>query len=139
MTAIAEIAPQNEAGAPAPDQPSKPPRHLAVAPQPPSGVNEKLTPALGRANRRTGRYTDDPEFAAGTARMIRQLGERAGATDASVLKSLIDLHDVIDEAVRNAARELNADKPGLKGLSWQAIGDELGMTRQAAWQKWGRD
>ena len=70
--------------------------------------------------------------------MIRQLGIRAGKADASVLKDLLSLHAVIDEAAASAAYALNAGGPGQPPLSWGTIASELGVTRQAAWQAWGK-
>jgi hypothetical protein len=46
---------------------------------------------------------------------------------------MTDLADEIDSAIGQAVKGLRAF-----GYSWAEIGSRLGVTRQAAWQRWGR-
>ena len=45
---------------------------------------------------------------------------------------MTDLADEIDDATRQAVDGLRDS-----GYSWAEIGSRLGITRQAAWQRWG--
>jgi len=45
---------------------------------------------------------------------------------------MTDLADEIDSAISQAVAGLRA-----LGYSWAEIGSRLGITRQAAWQRWG--
>jgi len=104
----------------------------AVATDPPEPAYDAAS-GVNRGLRKTARRkVDEDDIAKTAARLIRNLGVRAGQTDASVLKDLLALHEVIDEVAGTAARALH-DR---EGLSWGVIGSELGITRQAARQKW---
>jgi len=79
------------------------------------------------------RPKETSEVAAGARRMIRAVGVRIGDGDLDSFSYLLDLHETIDEATRYACAKLRADH----GVSWADIALRLGVTRQAAAQKWG--
>lgn len=65
-------------------------------------------------------------------RMLRALVARATDGDLFALESLANLERAIPEAVEAAARGAHA---GEAGYSWGEIGRELGISRQAAHQR----
>ena len=102
-------------------------------------VNGALTPDRPVADRRrTGRgrsprtvETDD--FAAFARRIVAAHGRRIAAGDIEGLAVLAGLADDVDRALADAVAGLRA-----AGWSWADIGARLGMSRQAAQQRWGR-
>ena len=95
---------------------------------PQSGVNRRLTP-----NRRPKTVEND-EYAAFLRRAIRAFGRRMGQGDIDALADAAFLADQLDTAIRTAIKGLRA-----RGYSWADIGRQLGVTRQAAQQRWGGD
>lgn len=75
---------------------------------------------------------DNVEYARGFAgRVIRRLGERvAGCYEGEDLAALAALRADVDAALAVAVAGMRA-----QGCSWRVIGDELGMTRQAAHER----
>jgi hypothetical protein len=90
-------------------------------------VNGGLTPNRGRP------VTGNPEYAAFAWRILRACSRRVAAGDVESLTHLVGLSDDIDSAIRQAVDGLRA-----AGYSWAEIGARLGITRQAAQQRWGR-
>lgn len=72
------------------------------------------------------------------ARIVRRAGVRVGEVyEGRDLRALADLRATLDDAVRVAVEGMRA-----QGVSWQVIGDELGISRQAAHKTYaypGRD
>ncbi|KQQ65204.1 hypothetical protein [Microbacterium sp. Leaf320] len=67
-------------------------------------------------------------------RIIRRAGERVAEADDWELAELVSLVDDVDRAVRRAvAGQREA------GRSWQYIGDALGIKRQSAQERYGKD
>ena len=66
---------------------------------------------------------------------VRPVGtaRRVAASDPTALRDLVAMRAALDEAIDDAAVELHA-----AGYSWTDIGRELGVTRQAARQRWGK-
>lgn len=73
-----------------------------------------------------------PEVAAGAARMIRAVGRRV-SDDADNLVLLVELQATAEQALRDAALACHE-----AGWSWSEIADRLGVTRQAARQRFAR-
>jgi hypothetical protein len=73
-------------------------------------------------------------YAGFARRIVRAFGKRIGAGDVAALPELVALRDEIDEAIVKAVEELRAEP---WSYSWQQIADVLGITRQAAQQKYG--
>jgi hypothetical protein len=95
-------------------------------------VKPALTP-VPRQNRRRDVVEND-EFAAFTRRIIRAHGRRVATGDVEALRDLVALSTVIDDAIGQAVTGLRAF-----GYSWAEIGNRLGISRQAAQQRWGGD
>lgn len=75
---------------------------------------------------------ENGEFAAFSRRIIRAHARRVGAADPTALRDLVELREALDTAIDDAATKLHA-----AGFSWTEIGNELGVSRQAARQRWG--
>ena len=103
-----------------------------------STVNPTLTP--NRPNRprpdRTTRarrnVVENDDYAAFTRRIIAAHGRRIARGDIEGLSTLAALATDIDHAFQEAITGLRA-----AGFSWADIGDRLGISRQAAQQRWG--
>ncbi len=90
-----------------------------------SGVNATLTG--GQAPR----VVENSEFAAFGRRIIRAAGRRIAAGDVEALPDLAALSADLDAAITTAVTGLRA-----AGYSWGEIASRLGVTRQAAHQRW---
>jgi hypothetical protein len=107
-----------------PAQPS--PRQ--ATPRPAAGtVNDTLTPKRRRP------VTENPEYAAFARRILRAYSRRVATGDVESLTHMISLADDINDAIAQAVAGLRD-----AGYSWAEIGSRLGVTRQAAQQRWGR-
>lgn len=97
-------------------------------------VNRPLTPIPLQRRRET---VENTEFAAFAKRILRAYSRRVGdEADIEALADLVALSSVIDDAISAAVRGLrNANPP----YSWADIGRVLGITKQAAQQRWGGD
>lgn len=76
---------------------------------------------------------ENSEYAAFVARCVRAAGRRVAAGDIDGLAELVQLRAEMDEAITTAVRGLRAE-PHCQ--SWAAIARVLGITRQAAMQRW---
>ena len=101
-------------------------------------VNLPLTPN-SRGGHRSGRVpgtgrkrVENDDYAAFTRRVLTAHGRRIAAGDIEGLTALAALAADIDTATRTAVTGLRA-----AGYSWADIGSRLGMTRQAAQQRFG--
>jgi hypothetical protein len=92
------------------------------------GVNTALTP-----NRRLRPVVENDDYAAFTRRVVAAHGRRIAANgDIDALAQLVNLGDDIETAVQDAVTGLRG-----YGYSWAEIALRLGITRQAAQQRWG--
>lgn len=90
-------------------------------------VNGGLTPKRRRP------VTENPEYAAFARRILQAYSRRVATGDVESLPHLISLANEVDSIIQDAVSGLrNA------GYSWAEIGTRLGITRQAAQQRWGR-
>jgi hypothetical protein len=105
-----------------PDDPSLP----ASAPGE-NTVKTRLTP-----NRRT-RLVENDDYAAFARRILRAYARRIADGDVEALIAMTGLAAEIDTAIGQAVTGLRAF-----GYSWAEIGARLGITRQAAQQRWGQ-
>ena len=89
-------------------------------------VNESLT-----ANR-AARPVENGEYAAFARRVLRAYARRVATGDIDALTHMTDLSADVDAAIGQAVTGLRGF-----GYSWADIGTRLGITRQAAQQRWG--
>lgn len=82
--------------------------------------------------KRRKRYTDTEAFGRMMERMLHAYGLRVGAADMPDLQQLLALQEVLDDITADAILALRAT-----GYSWADIAETMGVTRQAAQQKWG--
>lgn len=99
-------------------------------------VNDTLTPRRrgGTPRRRAKGTVETADYVAMTRRILRALGRRVGQVDLAELPALAGLAAELDGVLGDAARRLHDDC----GYSWAEIGRELGVSRQAAQQRFGR-
>ena len=81
------------------------------------------------------RVVENYDYAAFLRRVVRAYGRRVAAGDIDSVYDMARLADDVDAAIRDAITELRARH----GYSWADIGLRLGVTRQAAQQRWGGD
>jgi hypothetical protein len=81
---------------------------------------------------RAARPVENDEFAAFARRVLRAYARRVATGDIDALTSMTTLSADIDTAIGQAVAGLRA-----LGYSWADIGTRLGITRQAAQQRWG--
>ena len=90
-----------------------------------SSVNKPLTP------NRTRSTVENPEYAAFARRVLRAYARRVADGDVGALIPMFGLAAEIHDAITQAVKGLRAT-----GYSWAEIGSRLGITRQAAHQRW---
>ena len=90
-------------------------------------VKTTLTP------NRTGRVVENDQYAAFARRVLRAYARRVATGDVEALTLMLGLSAEIDTAISQAVSGLRQF-----GYSWAEIGSRLGITRQAAQQRWGR-
>lgn len=86
---------------------------------------------------RTSRQRTEYETEVYTAmlrRMVKGLGRRVAEGNPDDLAGAVELARLLDETIGEAARRMVDEQ----GLTWQQLGDALGMTRQGAYQRFGR-
>ena len=93
----------------------------------PSTVKTALTP-----NRRTRARVENDDYAAFARRIVAAHGRRIAAGDVERLRDLVALAEEVDRATAVAVAGLRR-----AGFSWAEIASRLGITRQAAQQRWG--
>lgn len=84
----------------------------------------------------TPRYRETPELTGAARRMIRAVAKRC-ETDVEALADLAQLRDEIDAALVAAVAGARSGEQ-VAAYSWADVGRVLGMTRQAAQQRFGR-
>ena len=89
-------------------------------------VNTPLTPGGARP------VVENDAYAAFARRILRTNARRIATGDIESLTLMTRLADDIEVAIRDAVTGLRAS-----GYSWAEIGTRLGVTRQAAQQRWG--
>ena len=92
----------------------------------PDTVKTALTP------NRPARLVENDEYAAFARRVLRAYARRVADGDVEALSLMLGLSAEIDTAIAQAVQGLRGF-----GYSWAEIGSRLGITRQAAQQRWG--
>jgi hypothetical protein len=80
-----------------------------------------------------GRVIENDEYAAFARRVIRAYSRRVTAGDIDAITEMARLADELDIAIHHAVTGLRVHH----GYSWADIAARLGITRQAAQQRWG--
>jgi hypothetical protein len=75
---------------------------------------------------------ENSEYAAFTRRVLRAYARRIATGDIDALADMSVLTADVEDATRRAVTGLRGF-----GYSWADIGNKLGVTRQAAQQRWG--
>ncbi|NJP90050.1 hypothetical protein HCN51_11425 [Nonomuraea sp. FMUSA5-5] len=81
------------------------------------------------------RPVENPDYAAFLKRIIRAYSKRIAEGDIEALADLSGIVAELDHAIAQAVLQLRAQH----GYSWADISRPLGITRQAAQQRWGGD
>jgi hypothetical protein len=92
-----------------------------------SNVKASLTP------KRRGRVVENDQYAAFVRRVIAAYSRRIAAGDIDAISDMTRIAAELDDAITEAVTGLRA-----AGYSWADIAARLGVTRQAAQQRWGR-
>lgn len=87
----------------------------------------------GSSMRRRETY-EAPEMGAMLKRIARAMVRRAADGELEAVSVLAEVHTAIGEAIAEGARAAHA-----RGYSWTEIGHELGITRQAARQRFATE
>ena len=101
-------------------------RSPTASPADQNTVKNTLTPNRG------GRVVENDEYAAFARRVLRAYARRIATGDVEALTLMLGLSAEIDTAISQAVTGLRGF-----GYSWAEIGSRLGITRQAAQQRWG--
>ncbi len=104
-----------------------------------SVVNGVLTITPADTNSRPPRprrrdVVENDEYAAFTRRIVRAYARRVATGDVEALTDMVALSSVLDDAIADAVTGLRSH-----GYSWAEIAARLGISRQAAQQRWGID
>jgi hypothetical protein len=75
---------------------------------------------------------ENPEYAAFARRILKAYARRVATGDIEALALMAELAATVDTSIRDAVTGLRDC-----GYSWTEIGSRLGVTRQAAQQRWG--
>lgn len=94
-------------------------------------VKTRLTP---KARRRERRCVENTDYAAFARRVVTAHGRRVADGDVEGLPALVDLTRHLEDAITHAIAGLRT-----AGYSWSDIALRLGITRQAAHQRWGKN
>ncbi|WP_435827260.1 hypothetical protein [Actinoplanes philippinensis] len=102
-------------------------------------VNSALTPNPRPGDSRPSKVrrrdvVENDEYAAFIRRILRAYGRRVATGDVEALRDMVALSSELDTAVGEAVKGLRSH-----GYSWAEIADRLGISRQAAHQRWGGD
>jgi hypothetical protein len=94
-----------------------------------------VTPVKYRlTGNRAAPTTETDEYGAFVRRILRAYAKRVGDKDIEALTGLAALRDEVDQALADAVAGLHGQP-----YSWADIGRALGITRQAAQQRYGGD
>src|SRR4051794_21083146 len=91
-------------------------------------VNSTVTP---NPRKRARRQVENPEFDAFVRRILAAYARRVAAGDVEALRSLAQLSSEVDAVCRLAVAGLRTS------YSWSEIADRLGVSKQAAQQRYG--
>jgi DNA-directed RNA polymerase specialized sigma24 family protein len=96
-----------------------------------SGPPARPAVKSGLTFRQARRVTENDEYAAFARRVLRAWARRVAAGDIDAIADMAAATAELETAMRRAVTGLRA-----KGYSWAEIAARLGVTRQAAQQRW---
>lgn len=102
----------------------------ALVPPPASGSSSR-SPAVPR--KRARRYVETPEYGKFVRRIVAAYSRRVADADDVDLAEMVALRDDLDAAITAAVQ----GQRERHGRSWADIGRALGVTKQAASQRYG--
>ena len=105
---------------------------MPASPSPGTPPTRPDTVKTGLTPKRPRRQVENDEYSAFMRRVLRAYARRVGGGDVEALALMFGLADEIDAAIAEAVTDLREC-----GYSWAEIGSRLGITRQAAQQRWG--
>lgn len=97
-----------------------------------AAINTTAADQMNGRTARNGRKRENNEFAGFARRIIRAYGRRIAAGDVEALPELAQLQRELDDVMGQAVVGLKA-----KGYSWADVAERLGVSRQAAHQRFG--
>jgi hypothetical protein len=97
--------------------------------EPRGHASDVKTPLTAKRRRRV---IENDDYAAFARRVLAAYARRVADGDVEALTLMTDLADEIDATIGQAVTGLRGS-----GYSWAEIGSRLGITRQAAQQRWG--
>lgn len=89
-------------------------------------------PLSVRRKGRQPRPRETHELIAAVERLLRTIGERIAEEDPETLGQLVKVSETLQDAILEGVRGLRDQE-----ITWEAIGQATGTTRQAAIMKWG--
>ena len=101
-------------------------------PSPQASSPGQNTVKTSLTSKRARRLVENDDYAAFARRILRAYARRVADGDVEALTLMLGLSAEIDTAISQAVSGLRAC-----GYSWAEIGSRLGITRQAAQQRWG--
>jgi hypothetical protein len=104
----------------------------AASRSPASPLPRPATVKAGLTAKQSRRQVENDKYSAFVRRVLRAYARRVGDGDVEGLVLMVNLAEEIDTAIAEAVKGLRAF-----GYSWAEIGTRLGVTRQAAQQRWG--
>ena len=105
---------------------------MSTSPSPATPLPRPDTFKAGLTPKRHPRQVENDEYSAFVRRILRAYARRVGDGEVEALALMVGLADELDTAIAEAVRGLRD-----RGYSWAEIGARLGITRQAAQQRWG--
>ena len=114
---------------------------MTASPEPGHGCGPALQPAAGNTNtvksrltaNRARRVTENDDYGAFARRILAAYARRVASGDVEALGQLTAVAADLDAAIGQAVTGLRKF-----GYSWAEIVLRLGITRQAAQQRWGQ-
>lgn len=79
-------------------------------------------------------HVETADYAAMLRRMVRAYGKRIADGDPSDLAAAVELAAELNDTIGRAVAGMRDEA----GFSWAELAVELGVSRQAAQQRWGR-
>lgn len=93
-----------------------------------NSVKDSLTP------QRPSRSVENTDYVKFARRVLRGLARRVADGDVEALPEMVELHTELNSMIHHSVHALR----DTYDYSWAEIADRVGITRQAAQQRWGK-